>query len=165
MQLVRCDEAFARFQSSKAKSERLFNTALQRLRFSSMFLVWHHSDAAEAEAIHVSSVSFPTLFLRSPETSVDPESRDRQADLAMRSVQNVNIHETLPCTTQRRSRSRDYETIEIVVMYSHVGVACGDAWRQKCRDLSDSPGHATCEFVYVYTASSDTKRCVESPMQ
>ena len=70
-----------------------------------MFLVWHHSGAAEAEAIHVSCVSVPTLFLRSPETSVDPESRDREADLAMRSVQKVDIEETLRCTTQRRSQS------------------------------------------------------------
>ena len=164
MQLVRCDETFARFQSCKAKGERLFNTSLQRLRFSGMFLVWHHSGAAEAEAIHVFCVSIPTLFLRSPQTSVDPESRDRQADLAMRSVQKVNIHETFPCTTQRRSRFRDYETTEIVFMYSHVGVSSGDASRQKCRDLSDSPGHATCEFVYVYTCWCAFRRCVESQM-
>ena len=68
-----------------------------------MFLVWHHPDADEAEAIHVPCVPIPTLFLRSPQTSVDLEPRDRQADLAMRSVQEVNIEETRRCTTQRRS--------------------------------------------------------------
>ena len=31
MQLVRCDETFARLQSCKTKSERLFNMALQGL--------------------------------------------------------------------------------------------------------------------------------------
>ena len=130
-----------------------------------MFLVWHHSDAAEAEAIHVSCVSIPTLFLRSPETSVDPESRDRESDLAMRSVQKVDIEVTLRCTTQRRSQSRDYETTEIVFMYRHVGVSSGDASRQKCPDQSDSPGHATCDCFYVYTSGCDFKRCVESQMQ
>ena len=51
------------------------------------------------------------------------------------------------------------------VQISHVAVTSGDAWKQKCRDLSDSPGHATCEFGYEYTSSSDLRRCVESPMQ
>ena len=90
MQLVRCDEAFARFQSCKAKSKKLLNTALQGLGLSQMLLVRHYSDAAEAETIYVSCLSIPTLFLRSPETTVDAKSRDGEADLAMRSVQTVN---------------------------------------------------------------------------
>ena len=97
-----------------------------------MFLVWHDSDDAEAEAIHVSCVSIPTLFLRSPQTSVDPESRDREADVAMRGVQKVNIHGTLRCTTQRRSQFPDYQTPEIVFMYGHVGVSSGDSSGHKC---------------------------------
>ena len=86
MQFVRCDEAFARLQSCETKSARLFHTALQRLRFSTMF----HSDAAEAAATYVSCLSISTLFLRSPQTRVQQLSRLRQADVAMRSVQRVN---------------------------------------------------------------------------
>ena len=97
--------------------------------------------------------------------TVDPESRDREADLAMRRVQKVNIDETRRCTTQRRSQFRDYETTEIVSRYRHVGVSSGDASRQKCRDLSDSPGHATCDCFYDYTSACDFRRCVESQLQ
>ena len=55
-----------------------------------MLLVWHHSDAAEAEAIYVSSVPIPALLMRSRETSVQQISDLGDADLAMRSVQRVN---------------------------------------------------------------------------
>ena len=70
VQLVRADETFARLQSCETKNEKLCNTALQGLRFSTMFLVWRHSNAAEAEAIYVSSVPIPALLMRSLETSV-----------------------------------------------------------------------------------------------
>ena len=91
MQLVRCDNTFARLQSCKTKSERLFNMALQGLRFPSMFLLWRNSDAGQAEAIYVSLVRIPTLLLRSPQTSLQAISHLGEADLAMRSVQTVNI--------------------------------------------------------------------------
>ena len=165
MQFVRCHEACEFLQSGEATGKKLCNTAMQGLRLSTVLLLRHHSDAAEAEAIYVSCVSIPTLFLRSPQTSVDPKSRVRQADLAMRSVQRVNIQETRRCSRQRRSKSPDYETPEIVFMYRHVGVSSGDASRQNCRDQSDSPGHATCDCFYVYTSGCDFTRCVESQMQ
>ena len=84
--------------------------------------------------------------------------RDREADLAMRSVQKVNINETLRCTTQRRSQFRDYETTEIVSRYRHAGVSSGDASGQKCPDQSESPGHATWDCFYVYTSACDFRR-------
>ena len=90
IQFMRCDEAFARLQSCETKSEKLCNTALQRLGFSSMFLLWRHSNAAEAEAIYVSSVPIPALLMRSRATSVQQISDLGDADLAMRSVQKVN---------------------------------------------------------------------------
>ena len=132
MQFVRCHEAFARLQSCETKSKRLFNTALQGLGLSSMLLVWHHSDAAEAEAIYVSCVSIPTLRLRSPQTFVQPVSRLRQADVAMRSVQKVNIQETRRCNRQRRRKLPDYQTPEIVFRYRYVGVASVDSSSHKC---------------------------------
>ena len=107
MQFVRCHEACDFLQSGEATGKKLCNTAMQSLRLSTVLLLRQHSDAAEALTIYVSCVPIPTLCLRSPQTSVDPKSRVRQADLAMRSVQKVNIHETLRCTTQRRSQFRD----------------------------------------------------------
>ena len=62
-----------------------------------MLRVRHHSDAAEAEAIYVSCVSIPTLRLRSSQTSVQPEPRLRQADLAMPSV--LSVEASLQITT------------------------------------------------------------------
>ena len=50
-------------------------------------------------------------------------------------------------------------------MYKHVGVSSDDASRHKCRDLSDSPGHATWDCFYVYTCWCVFRRCVESQMQ
>ena len=87
---MRSDEAFRRLQSCETKSEEFCNTALQRLRFSSMFLLWRHSNGAEAEAIYVSTVPIPALLMRSRETSVQQISDLGDADLAMRSVQRVN---------------------------------------------------------------------------
>ena len=74
-----------------------------------MLLVRHHSDAAEADAIHVSCVSIPSLCVRSPETSVYPKSRDGEADLAMRSLPTVDVEETRRCSKQRRSDYSDHQ--------------------------------------------------------
>ena len=111
MQFVRCHEACEFLQSGEATGKKLCNTAMQGLRLSTVLLLRQHSDAAEALAIYVSCVPIPTLCLRSPQTSVDPKSRVREADLAMRSVQRVNIEATRRCSRQRRSRFPDYETL------------------------------------------------------
>ena len=52
--------------------------------------MWRNSDAAQAEAIYVSTVSIPTLLMWSPQTAVQQISDLGDADLAMRSVQKVN---------------------------------------------------------------------------
>ena len=124
-----------------------------------MLLVWHHSDAAEAEAIYVSCVSIPTLRLRSSQTSVQPVPRLRQADLAMRSVQKVNIQETRRCNRQRRRKPPDYQTPEFFFSYSNVGVSSGDASNHKCRDLSDSPGHASSVLLRVASVVALNHKC------
>ena len=108
-----------------------------------MFLLWRNSDAAQAEAIYVSTVSIPTLLMRSPQTAVQQISDLGDADLAMRSVQQVNIQEIRRCKRQLRRKLPDYQTFEFVFSYSNVGVSSGDASSHKCRDLSDSPGHAS----------------------
>ena len=97
----------------------------------------------ESNKARVSSVSIPTLLMRSPQTSVQQISDLGDADLAMRSVQKVNIQETRKCKRQLRRKLPDYQTPEFVFSYSHVGVSSGDASSHKCRDLSDSPGHAS----------------------
>ena len=74
-----------------------------------MLLVRHHSDAAEADTIHVSCVFIPSLCVRSPETSVDSKSRDGEADLAMRRMPTVNVEERRRCRTQRRDASCDHQ--------------------------------------------------------
>ena len=104
------NEACGRLQSCETKAQRFEDTSLQGLRFSSVLLVRHHSDAAEADTIHVSCVSLPTLCVRSGETSVDPKSRHGEADVAMRSLPTVDVEETRRCSKQRRSDSSDYQT-------------------------------------------------------
>ena len=88
-----------------------------------MFLLWRYSDAAQAEAIHVFCVSIPALLLRSPQTSVQDISHLGEGDLAMRSVQTVNIQETLGCKRYRRSKSPDLRAPDIVFKSQHAGVA------------------------------------------
>ena len=105
MQSVLSNEACGRLQCHETKNERFYNSALQGLRLSPVLLVRHHSDAAEADTIHVSCVFIPSLCVRSPETSVDPKSRDGEADLAMRRLPTVNVEERRRCRTQRRDAS------------------------------------------------------------
>ena len=84
VQSMSSNEACGRLQSCETKAQRFEDTSLQGLRFSSVLLVRHLSDAAEADTIHVSCVSLPTLCVRSGETAVDAKSRHGEADVAMR---------------------------------------------------------------------------------
>ena len=110
VQSVFRNEACGRLQSCETKAQRFQDTALQGLRFSSVLLVRHHSDAAEADTIHVSCLSIPSLCVRSAETPVDPKSRHGEADVAMRSLPTVDVEETRRCSKQRRSESSDCQT-------------------------------------------------------
>ena len=107
----------------ETKPSHAFSPARQRARdyttrrckdcdFPPVLLVRHHSDADEADTIYVSCLSIPSLCVRSPETSVYPESRDGEADLAMRSLPTVDVEETRRCSRQRRSDSSDYQTTD-----------------------------------------------------
>ena len=42
----------------------------------------------------------------------------------------------------------------IVFMYTHLGVASGDSSSHKCRDLSDSPRHASSVLLRVRRSQS-----------
>ena len=124
-----------------------------------MFLLWRNSDAAQAEAIYVSTVSIPTLLMRSPQTAVQQISDLGDADLAMRSVQKVNIQETRRCKRQLRRKLPDYQTPEFVFRYSFVGVSSGDASSHKCRDLSDSLGHVSSVLLRVASVVALSHKC------
>ena len=47
----------------------------------------------------------------------------------------------------------------IVFMYSNVGVSSGDASNHKCRDLSDSPGHASSVLLRVASVVALNQKC------
>ena len=102
MQFVRCHEACDFIQSGEATGKRLHDTAMQSLQLSTLLLLRPYSDSSEALAIHVSWVLVPTVCLRSAQTSVDPKSGLREADLAMRSVQTINVAGTSGCNRQQR---------------------------------------------------------------
>ena len=84
-------EACEFFQSGDATGKKLCDKKMQGLRLSSVLLLRHVADAAEASSIYVFSVSMATVRLRSSQTSVQPEPRLRQADLAMPSVLSVEV--------------------------------------------------------------------------
>ena len=121
--------------------------------------MWRNSDAAQAEAIYVSTVSIPTLLMRSPRAAVQQISDLGDADLAMRSVQKVNIQETRRCKRQLRRKPPDYQTPDFVFSYNHVCVSSGDASNHKCRDLSDSPGHASSILLRVASVLALNPKC------
>ena len=111
------------FSPAKQQNESLFQMAMQRFGFPSMFLLWHCSDAARTESIYVFCDSIPALFLRSPQTSAQQISHRRKAELAVRSVQTVNSQQTFTCNRQRQSKSPDFQAPDIVIKYAHAGVA------------------------------------------
>ena len=47
----------------------------------------------------------------------------------------------------------------IVFMYTHVGVSSGDASSHKCRDLSDSLGHASSVLLRVASVLALSHKC------
>ena len=47
----------------------------------------------------------------------------------------------------------------IVFMYTHLGVSSGDASSHKCRDLSDSPGHASSVLLRVASVLTLSHKC------
>ena len=61
------------------------------MRLSPVLLVRHHSDDAEADTIHVSSLLIPSVCVRRDETSVYTESRHDEARVAVRSLPTVNV--------------------------------------------------------------------------
>ena len=75
------------------------------MRLSAVLLVRHHSDDAEADTIHVSSLLIPSVCVRRDETSVYTESRHDEARVAVRSLPTVNVAEKRGRRTQRRDAS------------------------------------------------------------
>ena len=94
MQFVLRHEASELLQSGEATGKRLQYTAMQSLRLSTVLLLRPYSMSTEASALYVSSVYVPTVCLRNAETSVDPKSGLREANVAMPKVQRVNIAAT-----------------------------------------------------------------------
>ena len=47
----------------------------------------------------------------------------------------------------------------IVFMYTHLGVTSGVASSRKCRDLSDSPGHASSVLLRVASVLALSQKC------
>ena len=106
----------------------------------------------ESNKARVSGVSIPTLLMWRPQSWVMHIWYVGDADLAMRSVQKVNIPETRWCNRQRRRKLRYYQTRNLVFTYSHVGVSSGHASNHKCRDLRDSPGHASVVLLRFWSS-------------
>ena len=71
----------------------------------------------------MSCLSIPSLCVRSPETSLYPESHHGEADLAMRSLPTVDVEETRRCMRQRRSDSSDYQTPDAQLV-SDMCISC-----------------------------------------
>ena len=100
LQFVPSHEACEFFQSGEATGKKLCDKKMQGLRLSSVLLLRHNADAAKARSIYVFSVSMATVRSRSSQTSVQPEPRLRQADVAMPSVLSVEV--SLQITTHLR---------------------------------------------------------------
>ena len=94
MQFVLSNKACRQLQCYETQSQRSRNSALQRLRLSPVLLLQLHSDAAEADTIHVSSLLIPSVCVRRDETFVYTESRHDEARVAVRSLPTVDVEET-----------------------------------------------------------------------
>ena len=131
-----------------------------------MFLLWRNSDAAQAEAIYVSNVSIPTLLMRSPQTAVQQISDLGDADLEMRSVQKVNIQEKLADAIDNDEGS--LQTTKHLNLFLFIVMLVCDASTHKCRDLNDSPGHASSVLLRLSSVVALSHKCrdlSESPGQ
>ena len=121
LQFVPSHEACEFLQSGEATDKKLCDKKMQGLRLSFVLVLRHSVDAAEAGSIYVFSVSMATVRLRSSQTSVQPEPRLRQADLAMPSVLSVEV--SVQITTHLRLFSSRGHAEQFCYVILRCGIA------------------------------------------